>query len=187
MSSTFYDAQNSYLTLGMEMIESNRDLRAVIAQENTMDKVQRLEALITYIDQRMAPYREFMRLEYFDRDTLKMVKIDDYEKAMRYIFEKIKENRVHLEDRLERPKYMFWILQWSGLISSAYSKLKMVPEMSYGDDDSLMQRVGVDREVIEDNPSASDKTEEVEPLPGVPNITENPYDMEDEVELELED
>lgn len=183
MSSTFYDAQNSYLTLGMEMIESNRDLRAVIAQENTMDKVQRLEALITYIDQRMAPYREWMRLEYFDRDELKMIKIDNYEDAMKYIFKKIKENRVHLEDRLERPKYMFWILQWSGLVSSAYPKLKMVPEMSYGDDDSLMQRVGVDKEVVQETPE--DKTEENEPIQ--PPLMENPYDMEDDVELELED
>lgn len=129
-----YDAQNSYVTLGNQLLFANQMLQQLMVSESTMDRIESIEELIGLLEGMLSPYYPFMSLNYYDERQMKMVKFDSYEKAMKHLSQQLKENRKYVDDKLTRHQYVYWLNRKYQLLSSCYGRLKLVPELSGGND-----------------------------------------------------
>lgn len=129
-----YDASNSYVTLGNQLLLANQMLQQLMVSDSTMDRIESIEELIGLLEGMLSPYYQFMSLHYYDDKKMKMVKYNDYETAMRHLSQMLKENRRFVDDKMTRHQYIYWLNRKYQLLSSCYGKLKLVPELSGGND-----------------------------------------------------
>lgn len=154
-----YDAQNSYVTLGNQLMLANQMLQQLMVSESTFDRIESIEELVGLLEGMLSSYYPFMSLTYFDVKENKMVTFKNYETAMKHLTLKLKENSVFVEDKMTRGRYIYWLNRKYQLLSSCYGKLKLVPELSGGADmgaveDEIPEEVSniPDEEYIDEQP-----------------------------------
>lgn len=123
-----YDARNASLTLGMEIIETNRNIRFLLRETLDIMNIKSVEATLDWMDGYLQHYRDDMKLSYWDPTTKKMITSKKYEEAMELIQGGLEEAEHYLEeDRMQRIKYVFWLNRRSELLASCFPKLGLLP------------------------------------------------------------
>ena len=187
MSLQRYDAQNSYITLGNQLLLANQMLQQLMVSENTFDRVNAIRDQMSLLEGMLSSYYPFMNLEYFDETKNKMVKIIGYEKSMQHITSKLKENETFVEDRMTRGKYVYWLNKKYQLLSSCYGKLKLVPELSGGADMGAVEDQIPDE--VSQVPNEEDQLDDEYPTPEPPKkkaISPKPLSELEKIKLEYE-
>ena len=126
MSNISYDARNASLTLGIEIIETSRNIKYLLRESHDIDYAENIRKTIDFMDGYLQHYRDDMKLEYYDQEKKIMIKFDNYEKAIRHIMEKLSEAKNSLEDG-ESMEYIYWLNRWNELLASCFPKLGLLP------------------------------------------------------------
>lgn len=123
-----YNASNSNLTAGFEILETNRAIKSLLMDSFNVSNIKSAEAIIDNLDGFLHRYRSHMSLKFFNPFSKEIESYTDYWLAIKKIKTKIFESETLLEeDRMNRFNYIFWLNRWYELLSSCFHKLNLVP------------------------------------------------------------
>lgn len=154
-----YYGQNANLTLGLEIIETDRQIKFLLSNCTELPNIQSLEMLIDWLDGYLHHYRKHMHIRFFDREKLEFVTWKDYDEAILNIHKSLKNAEAYLhEEKTDRVKYVFWLNRWSELLASCFPKLQLVPpsRMDGPNRELIDEEETEDPEEPQDEPDSND-------------------------------